>query len=214
MKPSQFHRLHSLRMENDEAGFDMREAAPRFQTIAKKQETGDKIQPLTAWQLFQTPPDVAARLVGLLPITAQSRVLEPSAGLGRILDALDALDTPAAEVVAVEPAANLAACLYNRDGVKLYQRDFLSLTPDTLGMFDAIAMNPPFHMRADINHIKHALTFLRPGGTLAALCMDTRHRAEILRPLASTWKPLPSGTFRSSGTNVGTVLLSIQAPSA
>ena len=73
-------------------------------------------------------------------------------------------------------------------------------------------MNPPFHMRADIAHILHALQFLCPGGTLAALCLDTYHREHALKHLSTTWEKLPAGTFRAEGTNVATVLLSIKKP--
>ena len=29
-------------------------------------------------------------------------------------------------------------------------------------------LNPPFHLRADIRHVLHAMQFLKPGGKLAA----------------------------------------------
>ena len=71
-------------------------------------------------------------------------------------------------------------------------------------------MNPPFHLRADIRHILHALKFLKPGGILAALCLDTPHREAALKPLSATWEKLPAGTFGKEGTHVATVLLTIK----
>jgi len=82
----------------------------------------------------------------------------------------------------------------------------LACTPVQLGLFDAVAMNPPFHMRADIRHILHALTFLKPGGKCAALCFDTASRERALRHLSSSWEPLPAGLFGKEGTGVATVL--------
>ncbi len=119
---------------------------------------------------------------------------------------MDAL--PPGEVVAVEVAPQIAGELFkqNREGVTLLQRDFLTCTPAELGAFDRVVMNPPFHMRADVRHILHALTFLKPGGRLAALCLDTQQRADALRHLSASWEELPETTFAKEGTRVRTVL--------
>lgn len=71
-------------------------------------------------------------------------------------------------------------------------------------------MNPPFHMRSDIKHILHALTFLKPGGTLAGICMAGHRREQTIRPLCSTWEPLPAETFRAEGTKTPAILFSIK----
>ncbi len=113
------------------------------------------------------------------------------------------------EVVAVENAPQCAAELFAQDRprVTIKQRDFLTLAPDDLGMFDAVIMNPPFHLRADIRHIFHARSFLKPGGKLAALCMNTNHRREQLKPLALQWLDLPSKSFRAEGTNIDAAIV-------
>lgn len=209
MNNETFNRLQSLRMENDAAGYTMDAMRPRFERMANRHENDTAPRAVSAFQLFQTPPAVAARLVALLNLKPGARVLEPSVGLGVILDALKPLNP--AEVVAVEVAAACAGELFRQDraGVKLYQRDFLACAPSELGLFDAVAMNPPFHLRADIRHILHARKFLKPGGKLAAICFDTRSRRDALKPLASTWEELPAGTFGKAGTQVPTVLLTI-----
>lgn len=201
---SGFHRLHALRMENDARGYEMDEMRPRFEKLAARHENGTAPRAVSAYQLFQTPPEIAARLVALLG--SPSRVLEPSAGLGRLLDAL-----PPCGTVAIEAAPQCAGELFRQDrpGVKILQRDFLTVTPTETGLFDAVAMNPPFHMRADIRHILHAVEFLRPGGKLAALCMDTPHRARALQHLAATWERIPEKAFHAEGTDVACVLLTI-----
>lgn len=204
-----FNRLHVLRMENDAAKYAMDEMRPRFDRMRDRHENGTAPRAVSTFQLFQTPADLALRLVKAAGIAPRMRVLEPSAGLGRLLDALPS----GCEVVAVELAPECAAELFrqNRDGVKLVQRDFLCCRPGELGRFDAVVMNPPFHMRADIRHIQHALTFLKPRGTLTALCLDTRHREEALRPLARTWERVEAGTFGKEGTRVATVLATFSA---
>lgn len=209
MTPHTLHRLHTARVGNEIAREHMDALRPRFDRIANRHENGAAPRAVSAFNLFQTPATVAARLVGLLNLRAGARVLEPSAGLGRILRALP----EGCEVVAVEHAPQIAAELFRLElpGVRLLQRDFLTCTPGELGLFDAIAMNPPFHLRADIRHILHARHFLKPGGTLAALCMAGSHRTAALRPLAASWEEIEAGAFKTEGTNVKTILLTIQA---
>ena len=206
---SGFNRLHSLRMENDAAGFAMREAAPRFARMAGRHENGTAPRAVTAFQLFQTPAELARRMAATLDPKPGARILEPSAGLGRLLDALQPFNP--SEVVAVELAADCAGELFRqeREGVTIKQRDFLTIEPEEIGTFDAVLMNPPFHMRSDIKHIEHARRFLRPSGRLVALCLAGYKRAETFQSLADTWEVLPAGTFKDAGTNVATVLFSI-----
>lgn len=208
MTAATFNRLHGLRMENDAAGFAMQDMRPRFERITQRHENGTAPRAVSAFQLFQTPAAVSARLVAALDLKPLDRVLEPSAGLGRILDAIPR----ECETVSIEVAPQLTAELYraNRVNVRILQRDFLTVEPGELGLFDAIAMNPPFHMRADIKHIMHARRFLKPGGRLAAICFDTPHRSAALRDLTTSWEVLPPGTFAKEGTGVGAVLLTIQ----
>lgn len=208
MKPPDLSRLHALRMANDAAKYEMEEAAQRFQRLKDRHSNGTAPRAVSSFQLFQTPADLAGRMVQLAGEKTSMCVLEPSAGLGRILDVVQTCNP--AEVVAVEMAPQCCAELYRRKNVRLYQRDFLTVSPDEIGRFDCILMNPPFHMRADIQHIKHASGFLLPGGVLVAICMHTHHREKALHPLCSTWEVLPEGTFKESNTKVPTVLLTIQ----
>jgi SAM-dependent methyltransferase len=206
MKPEAFNRLQALRMENTAAGYRQEELRTRFNWIAGRHENGTAPRAVVAYQLFQTPKPIADRLAALLDLKPGERVLEPSAGLGRLLDAIAPYNP--GEVVAVEQAANCARELFNqnRAGVTLKQCDFLTLTPDDLGTFDAIIMNPPFHLRSDICHIEHAYRFMNPGGRIAALCMGTESRRLRFQDIADHWEELPEGTFKSEGTNVSTYM--------
>lgn len=207
MTPESFNRLQALRMENDEAGFAMAELRPRFERLASRHENGTAPRAVSAYQLFQTPPDIATCLVAGLCLQPGARVLEPSAGLGRLLDALRSYAPR--EVVAVELAANIAGELYRqqRPGVTLLQRDFLDVSPEDIGLFDAVVMNPPFHLRSDIRHIQHATTFLKRGGRLAAICFNTEHRRKAFSILGWSWTDLPAGAFAKEGTHVPTAIV-------
>ena len=154
------------------------------------------------------------------------RVLEPSAGTGRILEAMPGLlprrfgsaggtRQTACEVIAVEINQQLSTLL-ERLGLasKVVQADFLSCGAE-LGKFDRILMNPPFDDGADIAHITHAVDMLKPGGILIAICAGGPRQREKLLPLVEksggTWEPLPAGTFKESGTMVSSVLLTYYA---
>jgi len=198
-------------MENDQAGYDQADMRHRFARIAGRHENGTAPRAVVAHQLFQTPVAVAAQLVALLGLKPGERVLEPSAGLGRLLDAIPR----DCETVAVDISAACTAELYrdNRD-VRILQRDFLDVDPGELGLFDAVAMNPPFTMRADIRHIQHALTFLKRGGRLAALCFDTEHRRHAFQRIAAQWITLPDGSFKEAGTGVPVAMMLLEGGAA
>lgn len=210
MRDNGFHRLHALRMENDAARYAQEEVRPRFDRLADRHENGAAPRAIAVPQLFQTPPAIADRLVSLLDLSPGAVVLEPSAGLGRLIDALQAIQPR--QIMAVEINAQCAGELFKADraGVVIKQRDFLTCSPAELGgSFAAVVMNPPFTMRSDIRHIQHALKFLAPGGQLAAICMNTEHRRKAFQSISSEWIELPADTFKETGTHVATVILKI-----
>ena len=158
---------------------------------------------VAAPQLFPTPPDLAARVVELAGIEPGQRVLEPSAGTGRLLEALPT----GAERLAVEINPDLARLLASRfQGTQVLCADFLAVAP-ALGLFDRVVMNPPFAQGQDIAHIRRALDLVRPGGRLVALCANGPRQREALQDLATHWEDLPAGSFKDEGTNVNCALL-------
>jgi hypothetical protein len=64
-------------------------------------------------------------------------------------------------------------------------------------------------MRADLRHIMHAVRFLKPGGKLAALCLNGTQREAQLKPMASQWIHLPVDSFKETGTRVDVVMMLI-----
>ena len=170
------------------------------------------VQVVTAPQLFPTPPDLAARMVQEAGLQPWQTVLEPSAGTGAILRAIEENMPMGVAVTAVEINAQLCAALHTSAEVRT--ADFLQCNGD-LGQFDRIIMNPPFGNAADIQHITHAIKMLRPGGRLVAICANGPRQNEKLKPLAEnsggSWEPLPPDTFKDSGTSVNAVLLTIEA---
>jgi hypothetical protein len=187
------------------------------------------VQVAVAPQLFPTPPALARRMASLVgPTMGGMRVLEPSAGTGNLVRAImdSATGADNVRIVAVEIAAPCILKLWEQRQCtvgateatyNIKQGDFLQYHPNDrtnpslwgLGYFHAILMNPPFDHGVDIDHIKHALQFLKPGGKLVAICANGSRQQKELKPLASTWEELPDDTFAASGTHVRTVLLTI-----
>lgn len=203
---------------------------------AMRQTIKTGVQVVAVPQLFETPRDLAQRMAdevlepdeyaeGLRGWNANDmRILEPSAGLGMLVGALGASWHPDGELVAVEFNGKLCERLNSKFPLTtVIHDDFLSCGPDDirdtefnqlLGYFDRIIMNPPFINGSDIKHIKHALTMLKPGGRLVAICANGPRQRDQLMPLAEDsggyWEDLPAGTFSDKGANVNTALVVIE----
>lgn len=178
----------------------------RFEQM--REQSKNKIEVVTAPLLYPTPPAIAARMVELLDIEPDQSILEPSAGSGSLIDAIKGVRV---FITAVEIEYNLYNRLRGHHGIShLIHDDFLNLTTKTIesqGKFDRIIMNPPFNGGADIKHISHALQFLKPGGTLVAICANGPRQNAKLKPMAHHWERLESGTFKDAGTMVESVIM-------
>lgn len=167
---------------------------------AMEQSLRAGVQTATVNQLFATPSKVAEHVVLLACIEPGHSVLEPSAGTGALLRAIKA-EHPEAVVTCIEQDARLA------EAIGADCADFLAVSPT--GTFDRVVMNPPFERGADIEHIKHAIGFLKPGGRLVAICANGPRQQRELKPLATEWRDLPAGSFKSEGTNVNAAIVVI-----
>ena len=201
-------RLRHLMEHTEAIGEEMAAERPRFEGLKSDER---KPRAVSSMNLFQTPEPLAARLASMI---GTGRILEPSAGLGRLYRAVRAQDRES-HITLVEIAAECAGELYRateQDGnSRLIQGDFLEQSPEILGRFDAIIMNPPFKMGRDIKHIRHAQSFLVPGGRLVSLCAAGPRQREKLQPIVSEWYDLPAGSFKEEATNVSAALIVIDA---
>ena len=191
-------RLRHLQEVTEAKAEEMANERPRFERLA-----GDRSRVVVAFNLFQTPAPLASRLVNIARQGRDlGRVLEPSAGLGRIYQAIRFVSDARVDLVEIAPqcAAELYAAIANDDAATLHQRDFLTHR----GEYDTVIMNPPFKNGTDIKHIEHARTLLAPGGRLVSLCYaGTRQRAAY----GDRWEMLPAGSFRSEGTNADAAIV-------
>lgn len=165
------------------------------------------VKAVSAPNLFPTPPDVAAQMADILDIFDGARVLEPSAGTGRLIQAVidEAHDMRiTVKLDAIEIKQSLADDLARRfPNFDVHCMDFMTARlPD---YFDRVIMNPPFNNGEDIKHIRRAFDLLKQGGRLVAICADGPRQRAALKDQASDWIELPAGTF--SGTSVRSVIV-------
>lgn len=109
-----------------------------------------------------TPPELAKELVALAGVRKDSRVLEPEAGIGNIADAAKEVTD---NVDCIERMTDFCEIL------KLKKHNVIAndlLTAETAPIYDSVVMNPPFSEECE--HIKRAFDFVRPGGSLVAVC--------------------------------------------
>lgn len=112
-----------------------------------------------------TPPELAKELVALAGVRKDSRVLEPEAGIGNIADAAKEVTD---HVDCIERMTDFCEIL------KLKKHNVIGndlLTAETAPIYDAVVMNPPFSEECE--HIKRTFDFLRPGGSLVAVCSSS-----------------------------------------
>lgn len=146
---------------------------PLFEQIL---EAG-KLPQLNPFDLFETPPSTVLEMSAhaCLPCDSEYdaapeerypyKILEPSAGLGRIALVLrKRLCAAQIDCVEIDP--------FNREalrshGLNVVGRDFMELPVAPL--YDYVVANPPFMKDAYIDHITKMMGHLRPGGRLVAV---------------------------------------------
>lgn len=200
------------------------EAQPRLDLVivTGEVETGSDVG------FFETPDVLADELVALADVRPGMTALEPSAGKGRIVLALQ---DAGAVVTAVEWDADRRK--YLQDSI-LRGKDLLALTPDFMNfgvdeegvipfpqcafLFNRIVMNPPFckcGLGDHLDHVRHAFELLKPDGILVSVLpssisfrQDRRYR-EFREWVAfhGAIAALPEGSFKSSGTGVNTCVV-------
>ena len=168
-----------------------------------KQRTGTDVS--KDLQYFPTPSAVVDRVLYNLCGLKDARILEPSCGCGRFMDALRAAG---ADVIGCEYDPTRAA-MCEAKGHSVMRMNFLETVPT--GDFDQVVMNPPFYGRHYAKHVRHALKFLKPGGLLTAILpISARYDHGELDDLHPSWNDLPVGSFSESGTNINTTVVTIR----
>lgn len=140
------------------------------------EELEAKVQFTPIAGFFPTPQAVVAEMVDKAGIESGMDVLEPSAGKG---DIAEMIVEPDVKLTMVEVNPTLRDILIAKQKAGILEdakvsetRDFLETTPESIGRFDRILMNPPFERGQDIDHVRHAYDLLKPGGRVVAIMSE------------------------------------------
>lgn len=177
----------------------------------------DKRRPGTAvskdLQYYPTPLSVVETVLRNFYNVEGLRILEPSCGCGRFMDALRKRGAKAFGIE-VDPTR---AALTRARGHSVLTANFLETQPTP--NYDAVIMNPPFYGTHYAQHVRHAFDFLKPGGKLVAILPVTARDHGLLDDLGAKparysgpWDDLPVGSFSESGTNINTTVLTLHKP--
>lgn len=176
-----------------------------------------KTTPAKNFGFFPTPEEAAKKVIEYAKLDRRAgdeplTVLEPSAGTGN----LARLCVEAGAIVdCIEIQPGLADALRAGGGYRsVVCADFLSVPAEQ--RWDRLVLNPPFDRERDIDHVVHALDFLKEDGRLVAIMSagveyrETRKAIafrELVSKLNGHFVDLPQGSFASVGTNVNTTIL-------
>ncbi|HTR86212.1 MAG TPA: DUF4942 domain-containing protein [Reyranella sp.] len=180
-----------------------------------------KLTPAKRLGFFPTPEAVASTVIEGAQLYRPKDepplvVLEPSAGTGN-LAYLAADQGCVVDCIEID-GVRASALRHSRRFRRVQMADFLSIAPRPI--YDRVVMNPPFDRERDIDHVVHALKFLKPGGCLVAVMSagtefrETRKargfREMVLR-LNGQFHDLPEGSFSSVGTDINTIVVRVWA---
>lgn len=188
-----------------------------------------------ARQAFYTPTALADEVAGVVftgrdyygrPRGHGFTVLEPSAGEGALTRAVIRAGCEHITAIENDPhGTDMLIHLANRVNINdehwlnVDPRDFFDVTTASYPeLFDRVVMNPPFSNAQEVEHVLHAWTFVKPGGRLVSIMSKAvqyrttgRYQAfsDFLQDKDVTIRPIKSGAFKESGTNVETVMVII-----
>jgi phospholipid N-methyltransferase len=175
---------------------------------------GEKRNLKKEYQFFETPSELADKLVNLADLKENDIVLEPSAGQGAIIEAILRKNIDC-QVLAIE-LMEANSLILNKKGFHHEVGDFLMIPNQPV--YDKIIANPPFTANQDIDHVKHMYELLKCGGKLVSIASEhwknSNNKKETefrnwLSEVNANIENIPRGAFKTSGTSVGGVIITI-----
>ena len=155
-------------------------------------------------QFYPTKEELAGEMVEMLDLTDGLSVLEPSAGQGGLVRAVEAAAKTYISAIEIDPI-NASILATSSPNVNITQEDFLDMSDSS--KFDRIIMNPPFSDGRAKLHVEKALTVLSKDGVLVA-CLPASLKDHIFdEKLVHEYSEVKEDKF--DGTSVRVVLVKI-----
>lgn len=182
---------------------------------------GEKRNLKKEFQFFATPEHLADQLVKYAKLEEYDMVLEPSAGQGAIIKAIQRKFNGLVHYCELMDI-NRTFCS-QLPNVQYITDNFLKLPtkPIFRQFFHKIIANPPFSKNQDIDHVRAMYACLAPGGRIVSITgthwqySNNKKEKEFkswLDDLNADIIPIQAGEFKESGTNIATVILIIDKP--
>ena len=178
---------------------------------------GEKRNLKKEFQYFATPEKLADELVYLADLKQHDTILEPSAGQGAIVKAINKVCDVVPDCFELMEVNTL---ILKKSGLSfnLIGEDFLKNEGKT---YSKIIANPPFTKNQDIDHLKEMYHCLSRGGKLVCITSESwingsqkkqvdfknwleKEKAEII--------DIEKGSFKESGTAVGGKIIVLEKP--
>jgi len=178
---------------------------------------GEKRNLKKEFQFFATPEKLADELVYLADLKQHDTILEPSAGQGAIVKAINKVCDVVPDCFELMDVNTL---ILKKSGLSfnLIGEDFLKNEGKT---YSKIIANPPFTKNQDIDHLKEMYNCLSRGGKLVCITSESwvngsqkkqvdfknwleKEKAEII--------DIEKGSFKESGTAVGGKIIVLEKP--
>ncbi|MCY9874512.1 hypothetical protein [Vibrio barjaei] len=181
-----YAKIRSMLLEADatykKGGFDFKYS--NAEDVLESLLAGKKVKrKYKEFAFFNTKSFVASGMVKELGINPGDMVFESSAGQGHIIDQVKEL-CPEAKIVCNELWPENAEILREK-GYTPTELDFLAMDPKEHPKFDVILGNPPWDKSmTEIDHFKHSLEFLKPGGKLSMLISGSYQTRETRKAKA------------------------------
>lgn len=169
---------------------------------------GEKRNLKKEFQFFATPDSLANKLIELAELGDYDLILEPSAGQGSIIKAINKACNAIPDCYEL---MELNVSILNKSNLKfnLIGSDFF----DNEGkLYSKIIANPPFTKNQDIDHLKEMYNCLGPEGRLVCITSESwingnqKKQIEFREWLDSVDAEvieIEKGSFKESGTMVG-----------
>jgi hypothetical protein len=175
---------------------------------------GEKRNLKKEFQFFETPENLADKLVCYADLKQDDTILEPSAGQGAIIKSINKICDIVPDCYELMP---VNAHILNKSNLKfnLIGNDFLL---NKGKQYTKIIANPPFSKNQDIDHIKMMYNCLKKGGKLVSIASNhwrlSNNKKETnfknwLFDINALIIDVDAKAFQESGTMISTCIIII-----